>query len=117
MNWPVGDIYAVLGIASEILLILVLGLAIFFWGRGIRNGRDSDLIAGPAILVALIVIGFVLSQNSAVFGVIGTALTIFGLATVLLSRLARPGSRFSKQSLVTFGVIVIIVGVCLSCII
>ena len=115
MDFAVGNPY--LETAACVLLTLVLGAAIFFWGRGIRNARKSDLIAGPTTLVALCLILFVISGSSAVFGLIGGLVAVFGIATLLLSALARPGSPFPRRNVIAVGVGAVIAGVCLSLII
>jgi peptidoglycan/LPS O-acetylase OafA/YrhL len=103
--------------ASYILLVLALGAAIFFWGRGIRNGRKSDLIAGPAILLALCVALFAVNGSSAVFEPIGGLLIVFGVATLLLSLLVRPGGAILRRNVIAIGAGAIIAGGCLAMII
>ena len=105
--------YRYLHIAIYALLGVVLGAAIFFWGRGIRKARTSDLIAGPAILVALCVILFAINGDLA-FGFIGNLLIVFGLATLLLSALAPRGGPFPRRMVITIGLVAIVVGLCLS---
>ena len=115
MAFAVG--YKYLEIATYVMLTLVLGIAIYFWGRGIRNVRSSDLIAGLAIFVILCIILFVMSADSGVFSLIGELALVFGIATLLLSALARPGSRFPKSTVIAIGVLFIVVGLCASVII
>jgi hypothetical protein len=98
-------------------LALALGAAIFFWGRGIRNGRKSDLVAGPAILVALCITLLVVIGISSVFMLIGGLLFVFGIATLVLSRLARVDGTFCKRNVIAIGAGLAIAGVCLSLII
>lgn len=112
MSFAVGNKY--LEVAAYVLLTVVLGTAIFFWGRGIRRDRQSDLIAGPAILVVLCVILFAINRSSAVFGLIGELVIVFGIASLLLSAMARPGSAFPRRNVIAIGVGAIIAGVCLS---
>ena len=96
-----------------VLFALALGAAIFFWGRGIRNVRTSDLIAGPAILAALCAVLLVLTGSSAAFGLIGELVAVFGIATVLLSPMARSGGAFSRGAVAAIGVGTVILGLCL----
>ena len=102
--------YHVAETASFVLLILALGAAIFFWGRGIRRSRLSDLIAGPAILVALCCLLSATNRSSGVFGLIGELVIVFGIATLFLSALVRPDGKFSRRDVIAIGVGAIIVG-------
>ena len=104
-------------IAALIIFWLAFLTAIFFWGRGIIKAKKSDLIAGFTALAALCILNFVLSTSSAVFGLIGTLIIVFGVVTLLLSRSAKPNCPVSKQNLTLLGVVAIIVGFCLSLII
>ena len=97
-------------IAAFVLMILVLGAAIFFWGRGIHSGRKSDLIAGPAILVALCFTLLRFYQSCAVVSLTGGFVFIFGVATLLLSGSARPGSGLSRGDLIAIGIGAITIG-------
>ena len=115
MDFAVGNRY--LETAAYVLLTVVLGAAIFFWGRGIRNVRKGDLIAGPVIIVGLCIILFVISGSSAVFGLIGELVAIFGVATVLLSAFARPASKFPRRNVIAIGIGAMIAGIYLSLII
>ncbi len=115
MGFAIGNKY--LEVASYLLLTLVLAAAIFFWGRGIRRNRRSDLIAGPAILAVLCVILLALIRSSAAFGLIGELVIIFGIATLLLSVMARPDGIFKRRDVIATGMGIIIAGVCLSLII
>ena len=100
-------------IAGYGLMVAVLGLAIFFWGRGIYRLRVSDLIAGPAILIALCTILFVLASSSGVFSLMGALVMAFGIATLVLSIMVRPGSKFARRDVVAIGAGTIIAGFCL----
>lgn len=103
-------------IAPYVLLAVVLALAIHFWGRGIRNFRKSDLLAGPIILLALCISIFVISGCCGM-ELIGELLMVFGVVTLLLSSIVRRGSLLKKRDVIAIGVGVIIVGLCASLII
>ena len=100
-------------IAAFIIFWLAFLTAIFFWGRGIIKAKKSDLIAGFTALAALCILNFALSTSSAVFGLIGTPVIVFGVVTLLLSRSVKPNCPVSKQNLTLLGVVAIIVGFCL----
>jgi len=93
---------------------VLFAAAFFFWARGTRKGSKGDLTAGPLILVALCTIFFVFSDSSAVFGVVGWYVAVFGAGMLLLSPLAKPNSPLSKRDLHTIGVVIIIVGLWLT---
>ncbi|HOF17359.1 MAG TPA: hypothetical protein PK082_00485 [Phycisphaerae bacterium] len=111
MGFDVGNQY--LETAAFVMLAVVLGAAIFFWGRGIRRGRKGDLLAGPAILLALCIVLMALSGSSGVFATLGTLILVFGVATVLLSAMARPGGMFLRRNVIAIGVGAILAGACL----
>ena len=100
--------------AVYVLLTAALGAAIFFWGRGIRRNRISDLIAGPAVLLALIVVVFATSMDSSEWSLVGMLLLLFGFATIWLSRLALPNGRLTKRELIPIGGGLVFVGIYLS---
>ncbi|HET6429075.1 MAG TPA: hypothetical protein VFJ30_11720 [Phycisphaerae bacterium] len=102
-----------LEVAAYVLLTLVLAAAIFFWGRGIRRSRRSDLVAGPAILAVLCAILLAINSSSAVFGMIGELVLVFGFATILLSAMAGRGSLLARRDVLAIGVGCIILGICL----
>lgn len=87
--------------------------AMFFWGRGIFRGRTGDLIGGGAILAALCVFLWITAWSSGVFGLIGGILGAVGVATVIMSRWARPSGLLQKRNLAALGAGCIIVGGCL----
>lgn len=98
------------------LITIMLALAIHIWGRGIRNSRKSDLLAGPIILLTLCISIFVISGCCGM-ELIGELLMVFGVVTLLLSTIVRRGSLLKKRDIIAIGVVVIIVGLCLSVII
>ncbi len=115
MGLAAGNPY--LDTAAFMLLAAALGAAIFFWGRGIRNVRKSDLIAGPAILVALCIVLFAINRSSPEFTLIGELFVVFDIATLFLSAIARSGSTFPRRNVIAIGVGAIIAGACLMLII
>lgn len=106
--------YAILEQASWAVTALALAAAIFFWGRGLRAGRASDLIAGPTVLAVLAAIVLATGGSSAAFATVGALVAVFGVATVLLSFFLRPGSRIAKRDALAIGVGAVILGFCLS---
>lgn len=102
-----------LEVTACVLLTLVLAAAIFFWGRGIRRSRRSDLIAGPAILVALCLTLRAVSMGSGAFGMMGALVMVFGLATLLLSAVVRPGSAIKRRDVLAIGAGAIVLGLVL----
>lgn len=96
-----------------VLVALALAAAIFFWGRGIRRSRRSDLIAGPSILALLCLTLRIMAGGSGVLGTIGVLVMVFGLATVLLSGMVRPGSTIKRGDVAAIGMGMIIWGLCL----
>ena len=115
MGFAIGNKY--LEVTAYVVLTVALGAAIFFWGRGIRRSRKSDLIVGPAILVALCLTLLAIAGSSGVFGLIGALVAVFGLATLLLSAMARPGSTLKRRDVLAIGMGTIILGFCLCLII
>lgn len=112
MGFAIGNKY--LELTAYVLLTLVLAAAIFFWGRGIRRSCRSDLTAGPAILVALCLILLATGES---FGIIGELVMVFGLATLLLSVMARPTSTLKRRDVLAIGAGTIILGLFLSLIV
>ena len=111
MGVPIGNKY--LEVMAYVLLTLMLAAAIFFLGRGIRRSRRSDLIAGPAILVALCLILLAITRSSAVFGMVGELVIVFGLATLLLSAMASTASMLRRRDILAIGAGSVILGVVL----
>ena len=93
---------------------LVLVASMFFWGRGMRKGKKSDLLAGPAILLVLCAVLFLLVGNSGVFELIGPIVAIFGICTLALSPFAGPNCPLVKRDRLAIGAGVIILGLVLS---
>ena len=99
-----------LEVTACVLLTLVLAAAIFFWGRGILRSRRSDLIAGPSILAALCLALLALSRSSGVFGIVGGLVAVFGLATLLLGAMVRPGNALRRRDILAIGAGAMILG-------
>jgi hypothetical protein len=97
-------------VAISVLLALVLGGAIYFWGRGVLGLRKSDLIAGPAILVALCIILLVV-DGSTMFGLIGTLWAVFGMASLVLSHWAPTVGKFQRRDVAAIGGGAIVAGI------
>ncbi len=100
--------------APDVVVVLVLASAIFFWGRGLRNANRSDLIAGPGILALLCLILLGTSSSSSVIARIGKLVAGFGIATLLLSAIARPGGPLARRNAIAIGAASIAIGLCLS---
>ncbi len=103
-----------LDVGRFVLLALALAAAIFLWGRGIRKSCKSDLIAGPAIFAATCLILLATVSSSAVFGLIGILVMVFGLASVLLGFWSPADGMLKKGDIQAIGAGMIILGACLS---
>lgn len=103
-----------LDVRVGILMLLALGAAIFFWGRGIRRVKKSDLIAGPVILLAMSILLIAVCGGSSVFSIIGGMIALFGIATLLLSIKAPQNGALRKRDIQAIGMGAIIAGFCLT---
>ncbi len=91
-----------------------LAAAVFFWGRGIRKVRRGDLIAGPAILIALCIVLIIMTNGRALYDIAADLVIVFGVATLAMTPLARPGSKFPRWNVIAVGAIAIVMGLWLS---
>lgn len=96
------------------LLVLAMGAAIFFWGRGLRKGCKRDLIAGPGVIVALCVTLLALNDTTFVFEKLGGILAVFGLAVAVSSAWVREGGVLAKRDVLSIGIATIVLGLILS---
>lgn len=97
--------YLLLGACALLTL-----LPIFFWARGVRKGYASDLIAGPAILLAASVIMCVVKGTN-VAGFVGCLFGAFGIVTLVL-RVLEPPKGVKRCYLAIIGYAAIIIGIC-----
>jgi hypothetical protein len=89
-------------------IVALLGTAFFIWGRGIRQNCDSDLMAGPGILAAIsIVLLSIESEGGTLLSSLIFAL--FGVVTIGLSFLARPGSKLPRRALILTGLTIAVI--------
>ncbi len=104
---------------AALLAVYVTALiaSFFFWGRGLVRSSKGDLVAGIILFALICGISFVAAGSSAVFGLIGMLMILFGVFNLVLSTLAKPDSLLKKATLRMVGVVAIILRLCLSVII